>query len=133
MKVGEHNHKLTDLLKVFIFSIIMLAPLIAVATKCAYVICNRNAFESYTSTAGTLDNVFYYAVAQLQTESLFNWCTNTGIYTTINAMNTGLGITDATISLLLTYWALLTALYVVFDIIIVLFTKITHFFTNEKD
>lgn len=51
MKINDikHNHSLTDLLKVGIFSILMLAPLIAIGTTCAYAIVNKNAYISYSN------------------------------------------------------------------------------------
>lgn len=62
MKINDikHNHSLTDLLKVGIFSILMCAPLIAIGTTCAYAIVNKNAVESYgdkyVTTTQTLTN-----------------------------------------------------------------------------
>lgn len=51
MKINElkHNHSLTDLLKIGIFSILMLSPLIAIGTTCAYAIVNKNAYMSYSN------------------------------------------------------------------------------------
>ena len=46
LKELKHNHSLTDLLKVLIFSILMITPLLSVATRCLYVICNKNAYQS---------------------------------------------------------------------------------------
>lgn len=241
----KHNHLLTNLLKVCIFSIVMLAPFFAVGIKCAYVSFNKNAYESYsdkktmqttlitdnsqviegnnyminlkesgegysqyiyfnsstidfeyiagttlpydpagfrfypnnthlriidtnnntynyvlnnekrtylngqsfnlkngelyTSTQavrfymisyipGDLDNAFYYAINQLHEEKIFNWAEHTGIYTAINGMTEGLEMGENnTLALLLSYWAICTAVYIVFDIVIVMFTKITHF------
>ena len=48
LKEIKHNHTLTDLLKVFIFALIMLAPIGMIGTKCLYVICNKNAYKSYS-------------------------------------------------------------------------------------
>lgn len=73
-----------------------------------------------------LDNAFTYGISNLKNESVFNWTQNTAIYIPINAMCTGLGITENAISIMLTYWALMTAIYIIFDIVIVLFTKLTH-------
>ena len=241
LKKGKHNHTLTDWLKFGIFSIVMLAPLTAIAVKCMYVICNKNAYLNYadkteqisyiqttnnmvenqfyylhtptetntitdaitiyytdaellstsmnyvvdnfnicnniritttgavslyqnstyktsfsinasnqltmkfrltsvttnistsgliyeiTETQQNLDEVFYYAVSEIENENIFNWTTTTGIYTAINNMVTGLGINNNTISILLTYWTLMVGIYIVFDIIIWVFTKLTHF------
>lgn len=243
-KLGKHDHKLTNLLKACIFSLVMLAPLIAIGVRCLYVINNKNAYESYSDTyvykntsisnnadvtEGTkytltskgpitanqfncqinyisltkeqlnitqsqyeninfiivntqgyirlsnssaptswiasitneeglsfdiifntsnnnydnltswffvnqivletnkLDNVFYYSIKDLEQQSTFNWVQNTAIYVPLNAMCSGLGITESAIPILLTYWALMTLIYIVFDIIIYLFTKMTHF------
>lgn len=75
-----------------------------------------------------LDNAFEYGVNQLTKTPAFAWTKNTAIYTPINAMTEGLGFTqdNNVIAVLLTYWSLLTAIYVLFDIIISLFVKITH-------
>ena len=249
LKKKKHNHKFTDILKVSIFSIVMLAPFIAVGVKCLYVL-NPNANQSYygktineeqytkvdttktlnqnktyrfyaakggtyttnnnitiycqnfVDTTGTLnlarecknflyyanngvlqfqfrdstntlittassdtktisfnfqyisqegqmtnanayqfiynieynkqsylDNVFYYAVEEMQNENLFSWAKNTGIYTTIETMTTGLEMND-TIAMLLAYWSICTAVYIVFDIIIFCIVKITHFMND---
>lgn len=255
MKLGKHEHKLTDLLKVGIFSILMLAPFIAIAIKCAYVVINKNAYLNYSgqvsetyeqidytnlqldkryhwanslipneaysgeptdlyidnvsnvigatnnitsakklrfyrqgtnymylafynenneifqyvngqttaiqfnftltgmmngnqtasitkfnyfyeidnSNLNYMDNVFYTATNELENSTLFNWTENTAIYTGITTMTNGMGITNTTIPLLLTYWSILTAVYIVFDIIIVMFTKLTHMISFQKE
>lgn len=264
MKLNDlkHNHSLTDLLKVLIFSILMLVPFLSVATRSLYVICNKNAFESYENQRevitkyetnevntltdlvigrvytytenenfeyecrigiedilinedietynfrtiatgydktirtnysyngtgnksftvigmntefnmytninkinfiygntqyntnveamipliskcndlpidfienenGTLDNVFEYSIDRLAKSQYYNWTQNTAIYTGIETMTTQLGITGATIPILLTYWFMLTIIYVVIDIILKLFTALTHMLGNK--
>lgn len=250
VKLGKHKHTLTDLLKVLIFSIVMLGPLFAVGSKCIYVACNKNAKDSYygetineekqtytdkiklgytyylqrenlnrivpqttfikidetaifnsnrseipqywnnnksvikyfrftydsstnterivffnenyiqynsfgyvnftlsiTFTAQNsinlsfddwfyyieynnysyLDNAFYYAVDELNEQPIFSWTKNTAMYTAINTMTEGLELGENNIlALLLTYWTLMTLIYIIFDIVIVLFTKLTH-------
>lgn len=44
---NKHNHALTQWLKVGIFSLLMLAPLIASVSQWIYAICNKNAKDSY--------------------------------------------------------------------------------------
>lgn len=260
----KHNHKLTDLLKIAIFSLIMLAPMFAIASKCLYVACNKNANESYSGTTyivkqpvyyetnevedyndliinqiyhysnnfqtieapqtnmllftfyatenikeqfnlnnnvneltyyiqtdgkpyvyyidsivryenivnkpfdfviksyrenisyidniiqyfsksemklvkeyidvtqqETLDNVFYMSVNDIKNQTLFNWTTDTAIYSAINGMCNGLAVQDGVLPILLTYWSLMTAIYIVFDLIIFTFTKITHFVNSD--
>lgn len=126
---SKHKHSLTDLLKFTIFSTIMLAPFFAVAVECLYMICNKSAPTNYT---GTQQDVFYNAIINITNKPLFNWTTNTGIYTAINNMCTGLdfGGSANILSILLTYWSLNTAIYIVFDIVIVLFTKLTHWIND---
>ena len=83
----------------------------------------------YTSTQ-SLDNAFEYSIEQLKESSMYNWAENTAIYQGLYDMCTGMG-TNEVIPLLLAYWALLTAIYIVFDIIIWCFTKITHFVSTD--
>lgn len=78
------------------------------------------------------NNLFYEAVDELNNNDLFNWAENTGVYTAINTMTTGLGITETTIPMLLSYWTMITAIYVVFDIIIGTFTMITHMISEKS-
>lgn len=235
IKDVKHDHSLTDLLKVSIFSLLMLAPMINVGVRCAYVTCNKNAYQSasmvneiqatteyplvvgntytlitdYNTTSRgnfdmyvenltsnyyvdltttnkiymnnntyqffdssnnelariityndrannninieftfiykgtpqnidmykyvfiskqqlTLDNVFEYSVNQLTESPLYNWVENTAIYSGVALMNTQLGITQPVISLLVVYWLLLTIIYVIIDIVIRVFTWLTH-------
>lgn len=58
MKINDikHNHSLTDLLKVGIFSILMCAPLIAIGSTCAYAIVNKNAYQSYSGNTLKTNN-----------------------------------------------------------------------------
>lgn len=253
IKIKKHDHRLTDLLKVSIFSLVMMAPVAAIGVTCAYVVCNKNAYQSYYGqtineknyqqitnfvqnedyyflssndnnnqsvggnnpqftfqsievisslpnlnttdynkvinsnngflyfNSGTnartialrqdeenyiylnlstnilefqfnglqlvennkevfisylkqieynkysyLDNVFYYAVDTMQNNTLFSWTKNTAIYTGIETMTTGLGITTASVPVLLTYWFLITVIYIIIDIVITMFTWITH-------
>lgn len=241
MKLNDikHNHSLTDLLKILIFSILMLIPFIDVGIRCAYVVCNKNAYQSYygetinenqivnvgnnlqenhiyTLTGGAisyeqqsevifyvtnatssmttnpfnevhirsqnnatycllynngvyvsdrsyggvnafevtfqflrknnvdlisqyqtitetlynnysyLDNVFDYSVNKLTTSELYTWTQQTAIYTGVQTMCTHLGINNSVIPLLLVYWFILTIIYIIIDIVLKLFTMLTH-------
>ena len=253
---GKHNHSLTNILKVILFSFIMLLPVGAIASKSLYVICNKNAKDSYygetinqeiktyfnideleenkqysitTTNLGNstltsseyvnifvsnvedssgnydisetnmiriltransyttlycyngqteikqydlyssadnstitfkyyskertntfidnkelfyiisynkysyLDNAFYYAIDQIKEETIFNWTKNTAIYSGINTMNINLGINNEAISIILTYWLLMTAIYVIIDIVITAFTLLTHIFSKKAE
>ena len=250
IKEGKHDHKLTNCLKVILFSLVMLAPIGSIAVKCLYTICNKNAYKSYygetinevtynhtnyedlvlnntyqinpinigtqqnemgsssyritftnakllnnntdissatsfsvystnsgityinlfdnnneqvlsinsnnnyilqydlvsKNLIGTsitlfnllnnnlltynkysyLDNVFEYSINNIETNNLYNWTQNTGIYTGVSAMCTGMGITVNAIPIILTYWFLITAIYIIVDIVLWGFTAITH-------
>ena len=121
----KHDHHATKCLQITLFFIVMLAPFIAVLVECLSIIQNEQMIAAYT---GQPINVFYDAVERLSSENLFSWTSSTSIYSTLNLMLTGLdlGTGTATLCLLLTYWALMSAIYIVFDIIIFIFTKITH-------
>ena len=123
--LAKHDHTLTDIIKTFIFFIVLTAPFIAIMVECLYIICNKNAPSNYT---GTPQDVFYNAVNNMTTQTLFSWTTGTAIYTAINSMCTGLSIQGGALPILITYWALMIAIYIVFDIIIKLFTTLTHMF-----
>lgn len=79
----------------------------------------------------TLDNVFEYSINKLEEEQYLTWTKNTAVYTGINAMTTGLGITNTVIPMLIVYWFILTIIYIIIDIILTLFTKLTHMIGNK--
>lgn len=249
MKLNDvkHNHSLTDLLKVILFALMMLLPFLDVGTRCAYVIANKNAYQSYSNeiveqtallntsnidsyyvnnqlittyydstitynnqsgifgfsqitldinellnttnvnyigfrfytsstnmmrfydsngneytlqnannTIGTfsyvvdmttyntksiynyrnanvniykidkLDNVFQYSISQLENSQLYNWTTQTAIYSGVSTMTSQLGITGKIIPIILCYWLFITIIYILIDIVIKIFTILTH-------
>lgn len=81
--------------------------------------------------ATTLDNVFEYSVNKLNDNALINWTQQTAIYTGVNTMTTQLGITNAVIPMLIVYWFLMTVIYIIIDIVIKLFTYLTHMIGNK--
>lgn len=86
-------------------------------------------YNEYTytlSTTSTLDNVFEYSIQKLGQSEYLAWTQNTAIYTGINTMNTQLGITMPTYSMVLTYWFFMIVIYVIIDIILGIFTTLTH-------
>lgn len=264
MKINEikHNHNLTDLLKVLLFSILMLLPFIDVGVRCGYVMLNKNAYQSYSGTnqaeyevinlesksdlipgetyvynnqnninissvllgnsnngiyfsnfeiincsnsslipyfnevvfisfynaansntlyntfknannqdlasfnnantviqfkftyesnslnneylftntqtvyqekylGNELDNVFEYSVNKLESSNLYNWTTQTAIYSGISQMTSQLGITGNIIPIILCYWFFMTIIYIILDIVIKLFTILTHFIGSK--
>lgn len=73
-----------------------------------------------------LDNVLQYAVYEVNNSNMYTWVRQTATYNTINQMFNGLTIQDNIMPLLLTYWFMLIVIYVIVDIIIKIFTYITH-------
>lgn len=127
-KVLKHDHSLTDILKVCIFAIVMMAPFFAVLFECLYMVCNKNAPSNYT---GVQQDVFYNALTNITTKTVFTWTTSTAMFSTISAVLTGLEFgSNNILAILLTYWILNTLIYVLFDIIIDMFVKLTHFLRN---
>lgn len=90
-------------------------------------------FKSTPSVVNTLDNAFYYAIDEMKNNELFNWTTNTALYTPTAAMTNGMGITTTALPILITYWLYLTAIYIVIDIVVELFTALTHMITSKLD
>lgn len=68
------------------------------------------------NVTNTLDNVFYYSIDKVKESPLFNWANNTGTYNVLeNTCNT-LGITTTFIPMLLSYWLMISLMYLLYDI-----------------
>lgn len=93
--------------------------------------CPNNYYEMVEVQATTLDNAFYYGVDQMTKSELFNWTQNTALYSGIKAMTDNLQIQTNAIAILLTYWFILTIIYIIVDIVLKLFTTITHLGTKD--
>lgn len=93
--------------------------------------CPVNYYEMVEVQATTLDNAFYYGVDQMTKSELFNWTQNTALYSGIKAMTDNLQIQTNAIAILLTYWFILTIIYIIVDIVLKLFTTITHLGTKD--
>ena len=79
----------------------------------------------------TLSSVFYSAVQELDKASIFSWTTYTGTYTAINNMCMTLGIVSPPLAVLLTYWTLISVIYIIIDIVLETFIYLTHWI-NDK-
>lgn len=93
--------------------------------------CPIDYYEMVEVQATTLDNAFYYGVDQMTKSELFNWTQNTALYSGIKAMTDNLQIQTNAIAILLTYWFILTIIYIIVDIVLKLFTTITHLGTKD--
>ena len=125
MKVGKHNHCLTNILKVLIFALVMLQPLIYICVETLPYVFN----ESFTPQA---NGIYNYAETLVLSSDLLTWTTNTLLYNGIHTMFTNFNISSNMLEQLLTYWLMMLAIYVVIDIVISVFVYITHIFTKEK-
>lgn len=85
--------------------------------------------ETHENTA--LDNVFEYSFQRMSEDDMFNWTQNTALYNGIHAMTTNLQIQTNVIAILLTYWTILTIVYVIIDIVLKCFTLLTHGFSRK--
>lgn len=78
----------------------------------------------------SLINIIENTHEKQMTSGILSWVDDTIAFNGINAMMIGLNITDNYIIYLISYWIMLTVIYVVVDIIIFAFTYLTHFFNN---
>ena len=89
---------------------------------------NLGSMFSYkdTKSYNYIDNVFEYSFNKLANDNLFNWTENTAVYTGVKAMTDNLQINITVIPMIITYWFLLTVIYVLIDLVIKAFTVLTH-------
>lgn len=84
---------------------------------------------TYTFVTSKLSNVFYYSVNQVEESNLFNWAKTSGIYTTTHSFTQALSITNTFIPMLMTYWLIISVVYILYDIVLmmlVIFHKKVH-------
>ena len=84
----KHNHKLTDLLKVCIFGLLMIAPLLASVSQMLYVTLNKNAKDSYYGQTINETQENSTPLANLQINIEYIWTKQT--YTTNNSFFHGI-------------------------------------------
>lgn len=63
-----------------------------------------------------LDNAFEYGIYKTENSPYYNWTTETAINDVIHQTTTTLGINNSFVDLLLTYWLLMTIIYVIYDL-----------------
>ena len=123
-KSNKHNHAATHCLKIILFSIVMLMPLWVILIETLPYVFNDMA----TLPNGSL---WEQAKTTLLASDLRSLTSNTLLYTGINAMNTQLNIVSPIITELLTYWLMLTSIYVIIDIVLEMFVFLTHW-ANDR-
>lgn len=67
-----------------------------------------------------VSEVFYYSIDKVQESPLFNWAENSAIYTGMTTTCNALNITTPFIPLLMTYWLIISVIYILYDIILVI-------------
>lgn len=99
----------------WLYASIMFAPIFAVLVSCLYIVFNKNAIAP---TNYNIYDMFYYAVSEVNTMSLFSWARNTFLAQPI------LYITDLfnmpsnhEVITLLCYWLSISIIWLVFDLI----------------
>ena len=63
-----------------------------------------------------LDDAFMYGLYKTEESQYFNWAKNTALYTGVNEFTNALGITTTYIPFLMTYWLLISVVYLIYDI-----------------
>ena len=121
---NKHDHKITKIIKATLYAIIMLQPLIIISINVLPYIWNES---------NALSSIDLYSQAEqlMIGNNIISWVNTTAIYTAINNMFTTLNVNSQTIIYLLTYWLMITAIYIVIDIVIETFVYLTHWF-NDK-
>lgn len=84
-------------------------------------------------TRPTTINTFDLAIKNVEKISTFNFVKDTSTYTTITNAFSGLNINNSILPLLLTYWIIIIAIYLVFEIIIKSFTLILEIIESKRD
>jgi len=67
----------------------------------------------------TLNDVFYKAVELVENSPLFNWSKNSELYTVIHNTCNILDLNNTFIPMLLTYWVIISIIYVIYDIALI--------------
>lgn len=128
----KHDHKPTKKLKILLFASIMALPLLATGATCAIAAFNRNTIEDETENYKIIDT-FYSSLEKTYDQPILSWVDNSPLKTPINNFTNVFAIpANNYINKTLIYWTSMTAIYIVFDIIIEAFTFITHAFNKEK-
>lgn len=91
-----------------------------------------NEIDTATITTTGIDITNPYKLGKQHAEEMLQFTTGTIAYNGINTMLVGLGITDTFYSKIIAYWLILTAVYIVIDIIIELFTFLTHIINSKQ-
>ena len=122
----KHDHSLTDIVKVLVFTIFLLAPFIAIFFECCYATFNKASVGAYTSN----ETAFYQAIERIASQPIFSWTTSTTMYNNIYTFTNTFGLNYSSVVIMITYMIFIVIIYIVFDIIIEIFKKLTHMF-NE--
>ena len=88
---------------------------------------NTILYEKTYVLSSFVSEVFYYSIDKVQQSPLFNWAEDSLIYTGMTNTCNALNITTPFIPLLMTYWLIISVIYILYDIILV----ILHIFHNK--
>lgn len=72
--------------------------------------------QVFTYKERALTDVFYYSIDKVEQSPLFNWANNTATYSVLENTCTTLGITTTFVPMLLSYWLMISLMYLLYDI-----------------
>lgn len=81
---------------------------------------NTNSLYRIIMAKTSLQDIFYDSISKVESSNLFNWATNSIVYTTLTATCTALSINNTFIPLLLSYWLIISIIYILYDIALVM-------------
>lgn len=127
----KHDHKQTKKIKSSIFAFIALLPMIYFIFNALIYVFNNSSID--ISLAQPNEPYIEYVLTNLQSSNIFAFCANSPFHQPIKNFISVFGLeSDKLLHLYLIYISTMTCIYVVFDIIIECFTRITHLLDRAK-
>lgn len=97
----------------WLYAIIMLLPILYIASRCLYVIFNENA-----TALVDLDNIFIDSVNNLNTLTLFSWASTSFLVAPFQYISNIFGVpSNSPLLTMLSYWLDISIIWLVFDLI----------------
>lgn len=127
----KHDHKKTKKLKSSIFIFIALLPMIYFVINALVYVFNKSSIDLATISTPN-EPYLEYVLTNLENSMLFSFCTASPFHQPIKNFISIFGFSaDKLLHYYLIYISTMTCIYVVFDIIVEIFIKLTHLFDRE--